>query len=383
LLFGIEQALQYLRTLKADKNIQEQKRRYNDDNNKVKENEEDNTVIQVPDKIISNNAGETNISVCNEQIEYLSAANVSNSSFLEIMNNIRMGINDYPPQKAEDGTSGVYFLNNSQGMKSAVFKPAGEEGVHLAGYSGGGDIKPGCNSGEGYLKEVAAYLLDQKEGFHGVPPTTLAKCIHSNFDNNGVPEKKIGSLQQFITSECTAEDMGWSKFSVPDVHKIGLLDCRIFNMDRHLGNILVTEKDGEYHLVPIDHGLSLPNSLVGAPATFEWLQFPQCKQPFDKEAVDFVCNIDAERDVQMLNQQLPGLREGSVETLKICTLFVKRAVKSGLNLFQIGCMMSRYRNEGPSELERMYIRVKERMAQEGGSFWCLVDEEINATLARV
>jgi len=303
-------------------------------------------------------------------------------NFQDLLEELRKGINKYPPQRAEDGTSGVYFMKNASDRKYAVFKPADEEGSYLEGYSGG-EVKPGCVLGEGHLKEVAAYLLD-KDGFHGVPPTILANCTHDAFNNNGVPDKKVGSLQEFVTSECTAEDMGWSRFTTRDIHKIGLLDCRILNLDRHLGNILVTEDDGTYRLVPIDHALSLPSFPSGT-ASFEWLRFPQCKQPFDEETVNFVCNIDADSDVQMLRRELPNMREECIETMKICTLFMKKAVANGLNLYEIGCAMSRYRNEEEmSDLEKMYIRVKDRIVQQGEdkSFWRVVDEEVERTLAR-
>jgi len=308
---------------------------------------------------------------CYDQIEHLSADAEKPLTFLD---EARLGNTKYPPQRAEDGTSGVYFLKDTYGNNCAVFKPADEEAAHLEGHNGG-EIKPGCMTGEGYLKEVAASLID-KDGFHGVPPTILA---HNMFNHNGA-DKKVGSLQKFVSSKCTAEDMGWSKFSTRDIHKIGLLDCRILNLDRHLGNMLVAEEGGAYRLVPIDHALSFPSSISGG--SFEWLSFPQCKQPFDEETVNFVCNIDADSDVQMLRQQLPAMKEECIETMKICTIFLKKAVAKGFNLYEIGCMMSHYRGEEEvTDLEKMYIRVKDRMAQGGGKpFWCLVEEEMDKVL---
>jgi len=115
---------------------------------------------------------------------------------------------------------------------------------------------------------------------------------------------------------------------------------------------------------------------------FEWLQFPQSKEPFDEETVNFVCNIDVDEDVQMLRQQLPDLREECIETMKICTIFLKKAVASGMTLFEIGCMMSCYKGEEMSQLESLYIRVKDRTANAGSNsnFWTFLDEEIDVTL---
>lgn len=70
-----------------------------------------------------------------------------------------------------------------------------------------------------------------------------------------------------------------------DVHRIGILDIRLFNTDRHAGNILIKKVDhsektyprrlGEspFELIPIDHGFCLPEALE--PPYFEWQYWPQ------------------------------------------------------------------------------------------------------------
>lgn len=361
-LFGIEQALLFVRSLR---NTEE--------------------YGQVPEYISSCNAieevsndVEPEGDIRNKQSEIFPAA--VDNTVLALLSDIDVGITKHAPQRSEEGTSGVYFMKNAHGRKVAVFKPWDEEGMNLEG-GDGCELKPGCSFGEGSLKEVAAYLLD-RDGFHGVPKTVLAKFAHSAFHNaSGEPYQKEGSLQEFVSSEATAEEMGWKKFTTHDVHKVGILDCRILNLDRHLGNILVTEgDDGANHLVPIDHAFSFPSSISGE-ASFEWLQFPQCKQPFDKDTVNFICNIDEERDVNMLRQQLPRLGEECIETMKICTIFLKNAVSRGCNLYQIGCMMSRYLNEEEmSPLEKMYSRVEQRTTRSSSDFWGIVREEIDTTL---
>lgn len=49
-------------------------------------------------------------------------------------------------------------------------------------------------------------------------------------------------------------------FSVEEVHKIGLLDVRILNCDRNDENILIKKVNDKLVLIPIDHGLSFPDS---------------------------------------------------------------------------------------------------------------------------
>lgn len=84
-------------------------------------------------------------------------------------------------------------------------------------------------------------------------------------------------------------------------------DIRLFNTDRHAGNMLVrTSKDtmgssvnllsrmsdSQYELVPIDHGFCLPESL-DAPY-FEWLHWPQAMLPFSEEELEYIEKLDIE-----------------------------------------------------------------------------------------
>ena len=94
--------------------------------------------------------------------------------------------------------------------------------------------------------------------------------------------------------DCDTSEMGASRFGARDVHRIGILDLRIWNTDRHAGNILVRRQrassaglsglqmldSSQLELVPIDHGFCLPESLE--PPYFEWLHWPQvCLHTFD------------------------------------------------------------------------------------------------------
>lgn len=60
--------------------------------------------------------------------------------------------------------------------------------------------------------------------------------------------------------------MGSNQFDIEEVHKIGILDIRIINCDRNEANILVKKlihketKKKFFKLIPIDHGLSLPDN---------------------------------------------------------------------------------------------------------------------------
>ena len=141
----------------------------------------------------------------------------------------------------------------------------------------------GIRIGQGALNECAAWLLDSSErsrGFSRVPPTAQAATEHSVFYSAAeakagsqfrMLKAKVGSLQRFETSIGCAEDFGPSNpnhnpnpspspnpnpnanpnpkpnpnqdfgpvaFSTLAVQRIALLDIRLFNLDRHGGNML-------------------------------------------------------------------------------------------------------------------------------------------------
>jgi hypothetical protein len=73
---------------------------------------------------------------------------------------------------------------------------------------------------------------------------------------------KVGSLQRFQQHDCTAEDVGTGGFDLQQLHAIGVLDVRTFNMDRNSDNVLVklaSTSSRSVQLVPIDHGYILPS----------------------------------------------------------------------------------------------------------------------------
>lgn len=66
-------------------------------------------------------------------------------------------------------------------------------------------------------------------------------------------------------------------FPLDEVHKIAILDLRILNLDRNSENILVKPKiiNGKktFKLIPIDHGLSIPDNLAINTYDICWLSF--------------------------------------------------------------------------------------------------------------
>ncbi|KAJ4835997.1 Phosphatidylinositol 4-kinase gamma 7 [Turnera subulata] len=294
---------------------------------------------------------------------------------------IKVGVEPLP---VHSGLGGAYYFRNSRGESVAIVKPTDEEPFapnNPKGFVGKALGQPGLKRsvrvGETGFREVAAYLLDY-DHFANVPPTALVKITHSVFNvNDGVngnkPQKKnqvskIASFQQFIPHDFDAGDHGTSSFPVSAVHRIGILDIRIFNTDRHAGNLLVRKLDGvgrfgQVELIPIDHGLCLPETLEDP--YFEWIHWPQASIPFSDDELEYIENLDPAEDCEMLRRELPMIREACLRVLVLCTVFLKEAASYGLCLAEIGEMMSREFRSGeeePSELEVVCIEARRLIA---------------------
>ncbi|XP_043716003.1 phosphatidylinositol 4-kinase gamma 7 [Telopea speciosissima] len=294
--------------------------------------------------------------------------------------------NGVEPIRVHGGLGGAYYFRNSRGENVAIVKPTDEEPFapnNPKGFVGKALGQPGLKRsvrvGETAIREVAAYLLDS-DHFASVPATALVKITHSIFHvNEGVngtksdgkkQVSKIASFQQFIPHDFDASDHGTSSFPVAAVHRIGILDVRIFNTDRHGGNLLVRKLDGvgrfgQVELIPIDHGLCLPESLEDP--YFEWIHWPQASIPFSEDELEYIANLDPVKDSEMLRIELPMIREACLRTLVLCTIFLKEAAASGLCLAEIGEMMTREfrgREEEPSELEVICIEARRLIAEE-------------------
>jgi len=265
------------------------------------------------------------------------------------------------PVMSAEGSGGVYFMRDATGQKNvAVFKPIDEEpmaknnprGVPVS--TDGEGMKRGTIVGEGAFREVAAYILDHpvsdskyghSVGFSGVPPTTLVRTSHrgKNF--------KIGSLQMFMDNNGSTEDMGPRPFPVKEVHKIAVLDIRLANADRHAGNILVCKEGegGNYKLIPIDHGYCLPEKFEDV--TFEWLYWPQAREPFSDETIEYIKSLDAEEDIKLLKFHGWELPPRCARVLRISTMLLKKGAARGFTPYDIGRILCRETVNRESEIE--------------------------------
>ncbi|XVF22374.1 hypothetical protein REPUB_Repub12eG0167000 [Reevesia pubescens] len=294
------------------------------------------------------------------------------SVILEMINSTFDGLDSGRiPIRSTEGTGGAYFMQDSSGQKFvAVFKPIDEEPLavnnprKLPVSPDGEGLKKGTRVGEGAFREVAAYILDHpknerrtlygdEKGFAGVPPTAMIKSLHSGFNNpDDLATVKIGSLQMFVENSGSCEDMGPGSFPVEQVHKISVLDIRLANADRHAGNILLSkDEDGQTVLIPIDHGYCFPESFEDC--TFDWLYWPQARQPYSRETIDYIKSLDAEEDIAHLKFLGWDIPPKCARTLRISTMLLKKGAERGLTPFAIGSIMCRENLKEESVIEEI------------------------------
>jgi len=264
---------------------------------------------------------------------------------------VRKGLEDHEPEMVENGEGGTYFLKDTKGNSIAIFKPVDEEPFSVSNpkladrevpeANRNSDIKQGILPGEGAYREVAAYLLDNQH-FAKVPTTVFVEFTYPLFNW----KEKQGSLQRFVQHDCESWDIGPSEFNVSDIHKIGILDLRLFNVDRHGGNILAKRLDivdrGSYELIPIDHGFSLPDSVNGTDLWFEWLLWSQSSKPFSEEELAYISKLNVSNDAHILRKL--GIREECVKTMMISTTLLKLGAARRLTLAQIAGLLCRTRH---------------------------------------
>lgn len=287
------------------------------------------------------------------------------------------------PIRSSEGSGGAYLIQDSSGLKYvSVFKPIDEEPMAINNPRGlpvsvdGEGLKKGTRVGQGALREVAAYILDhprkgpriyhdnEEQGFAGVPPTVMVKCLHKGFHHpdgyKNVPGNvKIGSLQMFMRNIGSCEEMGPGAFPVEEVHKISVLDMRLVNADRHAGNILVAKDgvDGRTVLIPIDHGYCLPESFEDC--TFDWLYWLQAREPYSPDTIDYIKSLDAEEDIKLLKFHGWDLPPKCARILRISTMLLKKGAGRGLTPFSIGSIMCRETLKKKSVIEQIIQQAEE------------------------
>ena len=83
--------------------------------------------------------------------------------------------------------------------------------------------------------------------------------------------------------------------------------------------------------MPIDHGLTIPDSLSIQSIDLAWLYYEQSSQLFSERTLAYIARLDADADVRYLEKNFK-VRPECLRNMKISTLLLKRAAAKGLNL---------------------------------------------------
>lgn len=341
---------------------------------------------------------------------------VINSDCKELINQVRQGLNaNQVPAKTDmlDCTGGVYFMKSAQGNLTAVFKPQDEEqGMpsNPKGHAGLGaeGLRSYIKPGDGYLHEVAAYILDHNN-FCQVPPTVIAHCEHPCFNYTSTLQgdlgmfPKIGSLQKYVRASDTFEDISPSLIGTLELQKIALLDIRLLNCDRNASNILAIRKavpntfnngvrprrgsrsgsdlswsdelddvelemedflnetqnrkgkqstDDMYELIPIDHGYCFPTKLMIEDFDWAWFHCPQISKPVDPAIREYVLSLDIDAMLKDLSEKIV-LPEETVFLLRLVHQVLVDGINRGLTLRDIAGLIARTEDGKPSPLEKV------------------------------
>lgn len=318
----------------------------------------------------------SSLEVSTESIECLKSTNINLHTCIEerqyaldLIYDCREGLKCYGLEASENGSGGVYFIKSANNARIAVFKPEDEEAFApnnpkgRVGRLGQTGLRNGIRSGEAACREVAAYYLD-RNGFTGVPFTFLAEISDGslNYTNPSLSERgmyaKRGSLQEYFHHQDHIEDLSPCLFSSEQIHRIALLDILICNTDRNPENILVHRSaSGEYHLVPIDHGYCLPDTLEIGWCDWIWIDWPQAMAPFSEECVRHVMALDADEYVPFLRGAL-GIRDECTVNMRIMVKVLQLAVTAGMNLHQIARIVCRDNLDVPSLLEKTVTQAR-------------------------
>ncbi|GIX61011.1 phosphatidylinositol 3-and 4-kinase, putative [Babesia caballi] len=307
-----------------------------------------------------------------------------------IINEISLSLkSNIKPKLTMDGTGGTYLLYNKHRKCCAVFKPVDEEAFapcNPRGYEGKLNqqgFRSGVLSGEGASREVAAYLLDSAYGgVCGVPDTTMVEASHPAFKNScderfvkdvdSGPKWKTGSLQEFVDCKESSGNYNPSLFPVGDVHRIGIFDLRVCNLDRNDGNIMVMDlrqrsHDGQtlpagnarYKLIPIDHGLILPDVIDVADMDLVWFEWPQTEVPFGSNELKLIFAFDPDKDAERLRKRLL-IRAECLRTMRVSVRLLQIGAIMHLNLKQIARIVCRSDMDVPSDLETIIKKAVEQ-----------------------
>ena len=93
--------------------------------------------------------------------------------------------------------------------------------------------------------------------------------------------------------------------------------------------------------------------------TFEWLYWPQSREPFNSVTIDYIRSLDAEQDITLLRFYGWELSPECCRTLRISTMLLKKGVERGLTPYEIGSILCRETLKKESKIEDIIREAKD------------------------
>lgn len=106
---------------------------------------------------------------------------------------------------------------------------------------------------------------------------------------------------------------------------------------------------------------SCPLSWQFEDCTFDWLYWPQARQPYSQETIQYIKCLDAEEDIELIKFYGWHLSPKCARVLRISTMILKKGAAIGLTPFAIGSIMCRERLNKKSTIEEIIDEAEESM----------------------
>jgi len=156
-----------------------------------------------------------------------------------------------------------------------------------------------------------------------------------------------------------------------ELQKIAITDLAFHNTDRHLGNILYSQKQSNF--MQIDHALVLPKDFMSE-GTFAWASWPAAHYPFTEDSLQEISAMNFKKDRWRIKTVYPHYPEASLEVMEICYYLLKEGAAIGLTPFQISLfyqgfgdglagnlLMEMWKNHAEKDKEPRIVTMKKNL----------------------
>lgn len=93
--------------------------------------------------------------------------------------------------------------------------------------------------------------------------------------------------------------------------------------------------------------------------TFDWLYWPQARQPYSPDIIDYIKALDAEQDIALVKFHGWDIPLECARVLRISTMLLKKGVERGLTPFAIGSIMCRETVKKESVIEQIVQEARD------------------------